>query len=150
MGNDLALRRKWTLRAHGRQVVFVKRPNERTSHVVMKALLWSLYLPDYADLSIETRLADRYEPDVASIGDRSDGGSLCTWSELTPRSQPMVLAPSRASLMMSACPACCAVAPITCSSTPRAPQRAPGTNQGAGGHRRAATRAGRASSLRAR
>lgn len=68
MGNDLALRRKWTLRAHGRQMVFVKRPHERTAHVVMKALLWGLYLPQYPDLSIETQLADRYEPDVASVG----------------------------------------------------------------------------------
>ncbi|HWB12858.1 MAG TPA: hypothetical protein VG826_26770 [Pirellulales bacterium] len=68
MGNDLALRRKWTLRAHGRQMVFVKRPHEQTSHVVMKALLWGLYLPHYPDLSIETPLADRYEPDVVSIG----------------------------------------------------------------------------------
>jgi uncharacterized protein YaeQ len=68
MGNDLALRRKWTLRSHGRQMIFVKRPHEQTSHVVMKALLWGLYLPEYPDLSIETPLADRYEPDVISFG----------------------------------------------------------------------------------
>ena len=49
-------------------MIFVKRPHEQTSHVVMKALLWGLYLPDYPDLSIETRLADRYEPDVVSLG----------------------------------------------------------------------------------
>jgi hypothetical protein len=68
MGDDLALRRKWTLRAHGRQMIFVKRPQEQTSHVVMKALIWGLYLPEYPDLSIEPALADRYEPDVASLG----------------------------------------------------------------------------------
>lgn len=67
MGNELALRRKWTLRACGRQMIFVKRPHEQTSHVVMKALLWGLYLPEYPDLSIETPLADRYEPDVISF-----------------------------------------------------------------------------------
>lgn len=67
MGNELALRRKWTLRAHGRQMIFVKRPQEQTSHVIMKALLWGLYLPEYPDLSIETPLADRYEPDVVSV-----------------------------------------------------------------------------------
>lgn len=48
-------------------MIFVKRANERTSHVLMKAMLWALYLPDYGDLSIETPLADRYEPDVASL-----------------------------------------------------------------------------------
>lgn len=67
MGNELALRRKWTLRACGRQMIFVKRPHEQTTHVVMKALLCALYLPEYPDLSIETPLGDRYEPDVISI-----------------------------------------------------------------------------------
>ena len=67
MDHDLALRRKWTLRAHGRQMIFVKRPHEQTSHVVMKAMLWALYLPQYVELSIETPLAGRYEPDVVSL-----------------------------------------------------------------------------------
>ena len=43
MTQDLFLRRKWTLRAHGQQVVFVKRANGRTAHVLMKAFLWALY-----------------------------------------------------------------------------------------------------------
>jgi len=34
MTQDLFLRRKWTLRAHGQQVVFVERANERTAHVI--------------------------------------------------------------------------------------------------------------------
>lgn len=41
--SDLMLRRKWTLRAHGRQVVFVKKANESGEHVLMKALLWALH-----------------------------------------------------------------------------------------------------------
>ncbi|HET6884496.1 MAG TPA: hypothetical protein VFI31_30360 [Pirellulales bacterium] len=69
MSRDLALRRKWTLRAHGRQMIFVKKPNEQTAHVVMKALVWGLYLPEYPDLSVEISLADRYKPDVVSLGD---------------------------------------------------------------------------------
>jgi hypothetical protein len=68
MAHELALRRKWTLRAHGRQMIFVKRSNEQTAHVVMKALLWGLYLPEYPDLSVEICLADRYKPDVVSFG----------------------------------------------------------------------------------
>lgn len=67
MDSEIALRRKWTLRAHGRQMVFVKRPNETTQHVVMKAMLWGLYLPLYPDLAVETALADRYQPDVVSF-----------------------------------------------------------------------------------
>jgi len=36
---DLMLRRKWTLRAHGKQVVFIKYANERSEHVLMNAFL---------------------------------------------------------------------------------------------------------------
>lgn len=43
MTDELLLRRKWTLRAHGERVVFVKRVSERREHVLMKALLWALY-----------------------------------------------------------------------------------------------------------
>ena len=46
MTDELFLRRKWTLRAHDRQVVFVKKSYESDTHVLMKALLWALYLPD--------------------------------------------------------------------------------------------------------
>jgi hypothetical protein len=65
--SELTLRRKWTLRAHGQQVVFVKRRYERTEHVVMKALLWALYLPAYPDLKVEVHVGDRYKPDVVSL-----------------------------------------------------------------------------------
>lgn len=78
MNPDLFLRRKVTLRAHGRQVVFVKRPVESAEHVLMKAFLWALYLPDYPDLSVETPLGDRYKPDVVSLG--ADGQPLF-WGE---------------------------------------------------------------------
>jgi hypothetical protein len=61
------LRRKWTFRAHGKQVVFVKRSNERTTHVLMKALLWALYLPEYPDLLVEVSVGDRYKPDVVAL-----------------------------------------------------------------------------------
>lgn len=67
MSSDLLLRRKWTFRAHGRQVVFVKRSNELASHVVMKALLWGLYLPDYPEMSVEIHVGDRYKPDVVAL-----------------------------------------------------------------------------------
>ncbi len=65
--SDLHLRRKWTLRAHGAQVVFVKRPIEKTTHVLMKAFIWALYLPDYPDLLVETSIGLRYKPDVVAV-----------------------------------------------------------------------------------
>lgn len=67
MTADLFLRRKWTLRAHGKQVVFVKKPSESTEHVMMKALLWALYLPQYPDLTVEVPVGDRYRPDLVAL-----------------------------------------------------------------------------------
>jgi hypothetical protein len=67
MTRNLFLRRKWTLRAHGEKVVFVKRSVESARHVVMKALLWALYLPQYPDLVVEISIGDRYKPDVVSL-----------------------------------------------------------------------------------
>ncbi len=67
MTQELLLRRKWTLRAHGQQVVFIKNPNERAAHVLMKAFLWALYLPDYPDAIVEISIGDRYKPDVVSM-----------------------------------------------------------------------------------
>lgn len=65
MTSELMLRRKWTLRAHGEQVVFVKKRNERAEHVLMKSFLWALYLPDYPDLTVEISIGDRYKPAVS-------------------------------------------------------------------------------------
>lgn len=59
--------RKWRLSAHGQRVVFVKGLNESGRHVIMKALLWALYLPDYPDLTVEVRIGDRYKPDVVAL-----------------------------------------------------------------------------------
>jgi hypothetical protein len=76
--DELRLRRKWTLRAHGRQVVFVKKPVESVEHVVMKALIWALYLPQYPDLVVEIRVGDRYKPDVVAL---EAGGKPVFWGE---------------------------------------------------------------------
>jgi len=65
--DERMLPRKWTLRAYDRRVVFIKRRHERTEHVVMKALLWALYLPRYPDLSVEVSIGDRYKPDVVAV-----------------------------------------------------------------------------------
>lgn len=72
------LRRKLTLRAHGRQVVFVKKPRERLEHVLMKAFLWALYLPEYQDLTVEISIGDKYKPDVVEVDSR---GRPVFWGE---------------------------------------------------------------------
>ena len=74
MTDELFLRRKWTLRAHGRQVVFVKKPYESDTHVLMKALLWALYLPAYPELTVEIAIGDRYKPDVVALDARGEPG----------------------------------------------------------------------------
>jgi len=66
--------------------------------------------------------------------------SLASWRGR----QPMDLAPSRDSRMMSAWPACCAVSAMMCRSTRRADHRSPGANQGAFGSGCAAFRSGSA------
>jgi hypothetical protein len=58
--------------------VFIKRPNEQTSHVLMKAFLWGLYLPVYPDLAIEISVGDRYKPDVVEL---SPEGKPVFWGE---------------------------------------------------------------------
>ena len=78
MTRDLFLRRKWTFRAYGKQVVFIKRSHERSSHVLMKAFLWALYLPTYPDLTVEVRVGDRYKPDVVAL---DEDGRPIFWAE---------------------------------------------------------------------
>lgn len=66
------LRRKWTLRAHGKQIVLVKKRNEQSTHVFMKAFLWALYLPWFPNLSVEIGIGGRYKPDVVALDPKGD------------------------------------------------------------------------------
>jgi len=76
--SDLHLRRKFTFLAHGQKAVFVKKPVESTEHVLMKAFLWALYLPQYPNLSIEVDIGYRYKPDLVDI---DSGGIPLFWGE---------------------------------------------------------------------
>ncbi len=67
MPDELFLRRKLTFKAHGRQVVFIKKKVESLEHVLMKAFLWALYLPHYPHLHVEIPIGDRYKPDVVAL-----------------------------------------------------------------------------------
>lgn len=81
MSSELHLRRKWTLRAHGQQVVFIKKPIEHTHHVLMKAFLWALYLPSYPALKVEIAIGDRYKPDVVALHPTDPLGEPLFWGE---------------------------------------------------------------------
>jgi hypothetical protein len=78
MASDLVLRRKLTVRAHGRTLVLVKRPGEGAEHVLMKAVLWALYLPAYPALAVEVPVGDRYKPDLVAAG---PDGRPAFWGE---------------------------------------------------------------------
>jgi hypothetical protein len=78
MTNNLALRRKWTFRAHGKQMVFVKKTLEGDTHVLAKALLWALFLPEYPELSVEIPIGNRYKPDLVQLDDH---GTPAFWGE---------------------------------------------------------------------
>ena len=60
MSSDLLLRRKLTLRAHGEQVVFVKKSRESLEHVLMKAFLWALYLPVQPLVAVDTKVTGAF------------------------------------------------------------------------------------------
>ena len=67
MNTEIELRRKYTLRAHGHQMVFIKKSFESSIHVLTKAFLWALYLPDYPNLAVEVPVGGRYKPDLVQF-----------------------------------------------------------------------------------
>ena len=78
MNPDLFLPRKWTFRAHGRRVVFKKKPLESNTHVLIKALLWALFLPQYPNLAVEVGVGNRYKPDLMEM---DESGVPVFWGE---------------------------------------------------------------------
>jgi hypothetical protein len=58
--------------------VFVKGPDELAEHVIMKALLWALYLPSYPDVAVEIPIGDRYKPDLVQL---DESGNPVFWGE---------------------------------------------------------------------
>lgn len=78
MKPELELRRKMTLRSGERKLVVRKNALESIEHVLMKAFIWHLYLPEYPDALVEYRIGDRYRPDVVAL----DGhGEPIFWGE---------------------------------------------------------------------
>ena len=77
MDSDLLLRRKYTFRVGNRKIILVKKSVERQRHIVMKALLWALYLPEYPELQIEIPIGNKYKPDLVQL----ESGSPQFWGE---------------------------------------------------------------------
>ena len=71
MPSDLALRRTLTLRASDgaapRKLVLVKKRGESIEHVLMKAVLWAAYLPEYPEMQVEVSIGDTYKPDLVQL-----------------------------------------------------------------------------------
>ena len=78
MTNRPQVPRKRMYHAHDRKMILVKGLNESSEHVLMKAFLWALYLPDYPTLTVEIRIGDRYKPDVVALDDE---GKPLFWGE---------------------------------------------------------------------
>jgi len=75
---EIPLPGKMTVRADGRKLVLGKRPGESARHVLLKAIVWALYLPRYPQLSVEPPRRGRYRPDLVALDD--DGDPLF-WAE---------------------------------------------------------------------
>lgn len=78
MNNRPLVPRKRMYHAHDRKMILAKNPNESGEHVLMKAFLWALYLPDYPTLTVEIRIGDRYKPDVVALDEE---GKPLFWGE---------------------------------------------------------------------
>lgn len=72
------MRRKWRFKVGDSGHVFVKRHEERTEHVLMKAFLWALYREAYPELIIEPPLIGRFRPDLVSV---TRDGHPVFWAE---------------------------------------------------------------------
>jgi len=64
---ELHLARTLRIRAAGRTLVLAKRAGESTAHVLLKAIGYARYAPDYPDVRIEAPIGLRYKPDLVAL-----------------------------------------------------------------------------------
>ena len=65
---ERALAGKLTVRVGQRKFVLAKGAGESERHVLLKALLYALFVERYPDLLIERNLGLRYKPDLVALG----------------------------------------------------------------------------------
>jgi hypothetical protein len=69
---------KITVRAGNRKVVLAKHAGESARHVLLKALVFGLYVADYPELVAEPRFSGRYRPDLLQL---NAAGEPVFWAE---------------------------------------------------------------------
>ncbi len=69
---------KLTVRAGGRKLVLAKRAWESERHVLLKALVFALYVRAYPNLAVERSIGHRYKPDLVALDAE---GRLVFWAE---------------------------------------------------------------------
>ena len=69
---------KLSIRAGGRKLVLAKWAWESERHVLLKALVFGLYVDRYPDLAVERAIGHRYRPDLVALG--ADGQPVF-WAE---------------------------------------------------------------------
>lgn len=47
--------------------MLVKKRGESIEHVLMKAALWALYLPEYHEMQVEVPIGDTFKPDLVQL-----------------------------------------------------------------------------------
>ena len=62
----------------GKRIRLWQRPGESYEHVLMKALGYAMFVGDYPNLEIETRVGLRYKPDLIAV--KADG-DFSFWGE---------------------------------------------------------------------
>lgn len=62
--------RKWTLYVGDKKKRFRSWHGEQVSHILMKAFMWALYMPQYDEIQVELKLGTEFKPDLVQL-DRS-------------------------------------------------------------------------------
>ena len=62
----------------GKRMRLWQRPGESYEHILMKALGYAMFAPDYPNLEIEIRVGLRYKPDLIAI---NEPGDFAFWGE---------------------------------------------------------------------
>jgi hypothetical protein len=62
----------------GKRMRLWQRPGESYEHVLMKALGYAMFAPQFANLEIETRVGLRYKPDLIAY---NENGDFAFWGE---------------------------------------------------------------------
>lgn len=60
-------RRKWTFYVGDKKKKFRSFHGELVSHILMKAFLWALYLPQYDEIRVELKIKDNFQPDLVQL-----------------------------------------------------------------------------------